>query len=106
MTSPFGNRPGSLQSRDTEIRLRRALCPHSRAPSVAPARRAKSPRPRQSERERRRAGSSENREVNQAHDAQAEKEGVTLQVSDLEQTEDRPETPGGGARAANGGAVE
>src|SRR2546423_9414786 len=106
MTSPFGSRAGPFQSRETGTRLRRALFPRSTKPSGAPVRRAKSPGRQRSEKGLRRAGSSENGKIDQADDAQPEKERVGLEVSDLKQPEERTEAPRRAACAADGRAVE
>src|SRR5438067_3119634 len=106
MTSPFGSRAGPFQSRETGTRLRRASAPRPTKPSDAPAHRAESPGRPRSEKGRRRAGSSEDREIDQADDAQPEKERVSLEVSDLKQPEQRTEAPRRAACAANGCAVQ
>src|ERR1700682_610786 len=106
MTSPSGSRAGPLQSRDIGTTSRGALCPRSTELSVAPARRAESPARRQSEREQGKAVSSENREIDQADDAQPEKERVSLEVSDLKQPEQRTDAPRRCARAADDCAIE
>src|SRR6266404_4545648 len=104
--SPSRSLAGRLRIPGREPASRRALSRPTKAPFGVPARRAKSPARRRSEIERRRAGSSENGEVDQADDSQAEQERVRLQVADLKQPEERTDSPRSRARAANGRAIE
>src|SRR6476661_6062484 len=107
MTSPSSTRRASRsRSRTKGEASRPASARRSKEPSFVPARREGSPARRRLERGQRRAGSSENGEVNERDDPETEQERVALNVADLEEAKGRTETPGGGAGAADRRAVQ